>query len=730
MAGIHEAAEQEKLILSQLSSSMNSAPKKVVPKKHRLAQGHYTREFLLSNHQRMLANRKLVNILPGTTSHDSVSSSKVTIFGKQDLKKYENSYTPIKVRDLVPGVVNREKIVYAKTIVECANMASLHTVIQDETVGGGACKLCIYNLTRENAEQFVEGTKLAILNPYYKLATDGTHLMRVDNPMEVIIIQASDALEASAPSLLPIQHKDRGNKLFQEGKLAEALEEYSQAIMGDRHDPIFYSNRSLCHTRMRQFEAALSDATAAAAINPDDPKFKYRASMAWSGLGNHRRAIGLLEEIILASRDNTSTVEFQDKLTIEKIYLDQQGGKFDLKKVEELVLAGLPVQMADFIGPFALKKSGMAGCAERGLFATRDIRQGSVIHVSKAAVFLNDYKPDISNVIEISSNSVSPPFQILVSKLIQEMNKSRLFAQRVMDIVEDKTAKKSHFYTNFELYNDNGYDLVKDLPSPEFSIENIRYIATKKGFSTVLKGKTNSCDVSDRDYNLTSGAMKYGLWLIPSLLNHSCVGNVVRVVKGEVCLLKVFKDVKAGEELLFSAFDGSYFMTLNERKKSLKTLHGYVCHCALCKYETEPNITPLLAQTDKFYHVVKDFWRKYACNSNTRLPYPAPIDKYREYFSKGIELAEALGLGPQTFCGPLWSAFINLTCVINVDTKVELFFHEKIQKYLSELEVYHQHCYWTNYAQICFESFGPTHPKYIGAAENLVRFEKLFCWEL
>ena len=534
------------------NNSFNSTPKKKIPKKYILHNSHYTKEFLLMYHQEQ-SHRTGISMMP-TTYHDPVSASKLTVFGKQDLKKYENTYTPIKIRDMVLGVVNKERILYAKAIVEKDMLTSLHTVIEDED--GGACKLCVYNSTPAQQNAFCKDVKMAILNPYYKRARDGLFIMRVDNPMEVILIQPDNP---ASPFILPSVHKDRGNKLFKENKLTEAVTEYSQAIMGDRHDPFFYSNRALCYIKLNQFEAALSDATSASDIDPTDTKFQYRAAMAWSGIGNHERAIEILRNLVVLAKENTEKQGFEDKLRVENMYLAQQHGEINLRDIERIVLAGLSVQMADFIGPITLKKSSFPGCADRGLFATRDIRSGEVVHISKAAVYLSDYKLDFSESIELNRDPVSPPFQILVSKLINKMNTSKLFAHRVLNLVENNNT--SPFYNNIDLYTDKGYDLVKDMDSPKFSIEKIRYIATRKGHASILDGDTD-LSFSTVFQDMFSGSSTYGMWFIPSLLNHSCVGNIVRIVKGEVCVLKVFRDVKAGEELAISSFDGAYKMTL------------------------------------------------------------------------------------------------------------------------------------------------------------------------
>ena len=715
-----QAYNAQKEMEKKMEASFNSVPKKKVPKKQMKHKHHYSKDYLVMIHERDRC--PVLDNPTRSTIHDRVSASKVTVFGKQDLKKYENTYKPIKIHDMVPGIVNKERILYAKAIVERDMMTSLHTVIEDEH--GGACKLCIYNLTPSQQKTFCKDVKMAILNPYYKKARDGIYMMRVDNPMEIILIPSDTP---AAPFILPSEHKDRGNKLFKENKLAEAVLEYSQAIMGDRHDPFFYSNRALCYIKLNQFEAALSDATSASNIDPTDTKFQYRAAIAWSGIGNHERAIDILRNLVILAKENTDKQNFEDRIRVENVYLAQQHGDINLQDIERIVLAGLSVQMGDFIGPITLKKSSFTGCAERGLFATRDIKSGEVIHVSKAAVYIRDYKMEMTPSFEISADEpVSPPFQILVSKLIDKMNTSKLFAHRVLNLVENNNT--SPFFNNIDLFTDKGYDLVKDMDSPEFSIEKIRNIATKKGGGYTLEGGTNIPSATTLD-EIISNATSVGIWFIPSLLNHSCVGNIVRILKGEVCVLKVFRDVKAGEELAISAFDGAYKMALKERKETLKLLNGYKCNCLLCKYESEPNITPLLAQVATLYTQTFSFWENYACNSTKRLTSPVPRPEYKKLVARAIELAEALGLGPRTFCGTLWSTLMNLSCIVDVPMEDQSFLFEGIHKYLCELEVYHQYSYWTNYHKVCMDRLGPGNGKTLQAYLASVRFRKLFKWE-
>ena len=85
--------------------------------------------------------------------------------------------------------------------------------------------------------------------------------------------------------------KDKGNLLVQEQKFAEALECYSKAIELDFNDPILYSNRSLMHSNLNEFDLALIDADKAIEINPNYSKAYLRRGKALEGLGRIDEAL-------------------------------------------------------------------------------------------------------------------------------------------------------------------------------------------------------------------------------------------------------------------------------------------------------------------------------------------------------------------------------------------------------------------------------------------------------
>ena len=111
--------------------------------------------------------------------------------------------------------------------------------------------------------------------------------------------------------------KDKGNLLVQEQKFAEALECYSKAIELDSNDPILYSNRSLMHSNLNEFESALIDADKAIEINPNYSKAYLRRGKALEGLGRNEEALNTYHSGLEKDNNNVQLMDAIKKL--EKI---------------------------------------------------------------------------------------------------------------------------------------------------------------------------------------------------------------------------------------------------------------------------------------------------------------------------------------------------------------------------------------------------------------------------
>ena len=108
--------------------------------------------------------------------------------------------------------------------------------------------------------------------------------------------------------------KDKGNLLVQEQKFAEALECYSKAIELDSNDPILYSNRSLMHSNLNEFDLALIDADKAIEINPNYSKGYLRRGKALEGLGRFEEALNTYHSGLEKDNNNAKLMDAIKKL--------------------------------------------------------------------------------------------------------------------------------------------------------------------------------------------------------------------------------------------------------------------------------------------------------------------------------------------------------------------------------------------------------------------------------
>ena len=85
--------------------------------------------------------------------------------------------------------------------------------------------------------------------------------------------------------------KEAGNKLYTEGRFAEALENYNRAVELESGNHVHYSNRSACYFSMDRFLEALQDAETCVRLKPDWPRGYLRKGKALHELKRYPDAI-------------------------------------------------------------------------------------------------------------------------------------------------------------------------------------------------------------------------------------------------------------------------------------------------------------------------------------------------------------------------------------------------------------------------------------------------------
>lgn len=81
------------------------------------------------------------------------------------------------------------------------------------------------------------------------------------------------------------KYKTQGNDEFKKGNHAKAIEFYTYATEVDPKNPVYFTNRSMCYYKMKEWQKSLRDAEKAVALNSSWVKGFYRAGMAQVELG-------------------------------------------------------------------------------------------------------------------------------------------------------------------------------------------------------------------------------------------------------------------------------------------------------------------------------------------------------------------------------------------------------------------------------------------------------------
>ena len=617
---------------------------------------HYTKEFLLNKlSQRPICtpykDDKEFQFRFMTTKFDFLSSSKV--ISTLNLESLEE----MKIVDLLPCRIHKNKVIYASIIDNGFMMKAYHTVIQDNH--GQCAKLCIYNMNSILLSAMKTGTRIAVVNPYYKLGDDQCYFIRQDSP-DVIIV--SDAIAKGKKS--SEEHKIEGNKFFNEKNFEAAIGCYTRAIDADKSNYIYWNNRAQCYIKLGYYEAALSDAETAVKLNNNCTKANYRMAMAWSGLGDHERSCQILETI----RGEDVNPIFGKELSL----LRNIRGEFDFDELAGKAKRDEELEIGEYIGPISIETSYSHG---HGIFAARNIKRGELISVSKAVCFINQSNTEeLNNPLLIEHEPIGKYADrrtlFLIQKLTEKFIKSKLSAFRILPLYYKRDMGSP---IHREHYTSKGYSYVRDRDRPPYSMQQIRDIVGQYVFSYTANFSTNYVRPS-------------GVWPILSLCNHSCIGNIWQKCYKDIIIIRACTDIPAGTELTTSFFDTYAMLTVEERREKLMLGWKLVCNCEMCEFESNPRNKETLQRAIQL------------CNRVTNPDLTMSSNRQIKLLNRAFELADLLRLGPIRFNSAIWQSIISLTrlMLLNGDVSNCLKGMYRARKLLCERDLKHQWYYWTN----------------------------------
>jgi len=187
----------------------------------------FDKQALLQIHDSS-CQRLATSVQTSLSSTDPVGSSAAA--SSVSLERLE----PISLTELQVGQVHRGRVLYGTLCAESFRMSAIMTVLEDNN--GFAAKLAIYNAdhSQKNVEMlYPKGAKVAIREPYFDRADDGSFVIRVDNPANVEMLVNQ---EEQAKSLLDVdveEMRQKGNDCFRDKQWDAVAEHYMKCIDAD-----------------------------------------------------------------------------------------------------------------------------------------------------------------------------------------------------------------------------------------------------------------------------------------------------------------------------------------------------------------------------------------------------------------------------------------------------------------------------------------------------------------
>jgi len=339
--------------------------------------------------------------------------------------------------------------------------------------------------------------------------------------------------------------KDLGNIEIRKKQYADAVSHYTEGLSISPNDIDLMSNRAVAYLHLGCYNCALSDIDTVLDLNPNHAKCLYRKVKVLWGLQKYQEAIHFMEKKI--PKATLTQPDFQNLLLQCHKFLEQSKGNYEIHDLMTLSRTKVN-EIGEYTGPVEVAKIPGKG---RGLQATSDINKGQLIVCSKAFFLLYDDDPN-------RPHAVGGTHAYLVASICHKLSLEPSFRP-----------------TFFDLYSgpsDVIPEISKTTQDP-ISKEEVRLVGS------IVANNFTSCEMDLSPSPWTENILSFqGVWLLPSYVNHSCMdANAHYYIYGDVMLVRAIKEIKKGQEVIFS-----YIPLGRQVREKFFQKRGFKCDCCLC----------------------------------------------------------------------------------------------------------------------------------------------------
>ncbi|KAH9311047.1 hypothetical protein KI387_026082 [Taxus chinensis] len=558
------------------------------------ASERFDKRALVQLHEMFARSHANVGAEPGVALCMSVAEPSAPSVALRGLRS-------IRVRDLRVGRTHRGRVLYGTLCVNPFKISGVMTLLEDDH--GFAVRVAIYNVAQAASLSCIypQGAKVAIKEPYFKRALDGSLAVRVENPDNLQRV-ADFPAEIREPVVAAVdleEERSKGNECFRKQDWHGAVIHYTNCINAARLEIndaaarnrilLAYSNRAETRLQLGEFERALEDCNEGLGIKPGHIKTLYRKGRALHGLTNYDQACEVLQNALELCPWRP---EIEAALHLSKALSAQsRRGKYDIS--DFLLGRRPPAEVADFVGDLEIKMT--KDSRGRGLFATKNINTGELFLVSNAvAVALPDDRAVMSLQFDHRGNINTSSQENLVAAVIDAANKSQKLLPRLYAL-DDGSAQACASVPAMELFQTDTNCQETKVP---VDVNRIRDIIVRNAFGGAVQTYTDRITAAAE--KLASNEGFSGLWLLPSFINHSCLPNTTRLDVGNAMFLHASKPIKKGEEISICYFDT---LVPFPQREVICQAWGFKCNCKRCRLENflKPSLRHLHAQFEALH---------------------------------------------------------------------------------------------------------------------------------
>eukprot|EP01104_Vermistella_antarctica_P009919 TRINITY_DN2609_c0_g1_i1.p1 TRINITY_DN2609_c0_g1~~TRINITY_DN2609_c0_g1_i1.p1 ORF type:complete len:592 (+),score=94.05 TRINITY_DN2609_c0_g1_i1:145-1920(+) len=376
----------------------------------------------------------------------------------------------------------------------------------------------------------------------------------------------------------------RGNALFLERKIPEAIVSYTRALdavtatnMADPPTQSLLSNRAQCHILLERGADALADIEAVLALNATHEKSLLRRVSALLLLQRPHDALQAV------SRCPVGTERDRLEELAKRCLKEQVRGLYDEAEMMKECSAASPDlsrMHADFFASDRVEVAETGCVGGRGVKAKRNIGAGDLILAEKAFAITKR----VPTCADPDAMECDHDGDVGSGKALDALAMTKLRSLRVEDRSTFCALTSGTVVDDSESLNASRVRAVRKCNNFEVISNDIADACERMDWHQEL-GRLPT-EQEDADWGARREfSRRVGIWCTASLFNHSCCPNALYSFIGDFLFIRIVRSVEAGDEICVPYLD--FTMPFQEREKKLdswgKSVGGnFVCECERC----------------------------------------------------------------------------------------------------------------------------------------------------